>query len=146
MVYGNSNEQSTTNNLCCLHLQGVMTLTFTANASSKLCQFLQSDAQSESSTHRGIRVSVLDGGCNGYEYSMSVTSTPKEDDLLLEHGDLRVYVDGKSIPLLEGVVIDYIEGLTDSGFKFGNPNAAETCSCGKSFAAAGCTPSAAGCG
>lgn len=122
-----------------------MTLTFTSNAASKLCDFLQADAKDESSTSKGIRVSVVDGGCSGYEYSLSVANTPKTDDLLLEQGNLRVYVDGTSIPLLEGVVIDYIEGLTDSGFKFSNPNAAETCSCGKSFTASGCKPSAEDC-
>ncbi|MGQ4648155.1 iron-sulfur cluster assembly accessory protein [Lyngbya aestuarii] len=125
-----------------------MALTFTEKAVSRLGSFLESDQASSSSPQQGIRVSVIDGGCNGYEYSLSVSTTPKTDDLLLENGGLRIYVDGKSVPLLEGVVIDYVEGLTQSGFKFSNPNAAETCSCGKSFAAAGaagCKPSAAGC-
>lgn len=120
---------------------GAMNITLTETAQSKLFAFVQSDSQETTAT-KGIRVSVIDGGCNGYEYSLGLVNRPKEDDQLLEQDNLRVYIDSKSAPLLQGVVIDYIEGLTQSGFKFSNPNADETCSCGKSFAAAGCNSSA----
>lgn len=125
-----------------------MTLTLTEVAEFRLRNFVLGSIQSTtspSSPEKGIRVFVKDGGCNGYEYGMEVTSQPQPDDLLLEQGKLRVYIDHKSAPLLEGVVIDYIEGLTESGFKFTNPNATDTCGCGKSFKAGDCTPSAVPC-
>jgi len=123
-----------------------MNITLTDTAKLRLSAFVQSDSQ-ETAPTKGIRVSAIDGGCNGYEYSLGLVNRPKEDDQLLEDNDLRVYIDSKSAPLLQGVVIDYIEGLTQSGFKFSNPSAGETCGCGKSVAAAGCNSSAkASCG
>jgi iron-sulfur cluster assembly protein len=121
-----------------------MTLTLTEKAEFRLRAFILGSAPSENSAPKGIRVSVKDGGCSGYEYALDVT-TPQDDDLVTEQGKVRVYIDKKSAPLLEGVVIDYVEGLVESGFKFSNPNATDTCGCGKSFQAGDCTPTATPC-
>jgi iron-sulfur cluster assembly protein len=94
---------------------------------------------------RGIRLAVKDGGCNGYEYDIKVANTPSPDDEVVQSGALRVFIDPASAPLLEGVVVDYIDGLMESGFKFTNPNATDTCGCGKSFQAGDCTPAAVPC-
>ncbi|MDJ0555909.1 MAG: iron-sulfur cluster assembly accessory protein [Microcoleaceae cyanobacterium MO_207.B10] len=115
-----------------------MTISLTAKAASQLTKFLQD-------SNKGIRISVVDGGCSGYEYSLNIANAPKEDDLLLEKDNLQIFIDPKSAPLLDGVIVDYIEGLTESGLKFINPNATETCSCGKSFQAGGCTPTGVPC-
>lgn len=117
-----------------------MTLTLTEKAEFRLSAFVQSSTQNSSAARTGIRVSVVDGGCSGYQYALDVTNIPQADDLLLDQGKLRVYVDPQSAPLLEGVVIDYVEGLLESGFKFSNPNATDTCGCGHSFKAGECTP------
>lgn len=122
-----------------------MTITLTEKAEFRLRSFLLGSAPSESSTTKGIRVSVSDGGCSGYQYALDVTSTPQLDDLVVDYGKVRVYVDYKSAPLLQGVVIDYVEGLIESGFKFSNPNATDTCGCGQSFQAGDCTPAATPC-
>lgn len=122
-----------------------MTLTLTEKAEFRLRAFLLGSAPSESPTTKGIRVSVTDGGCSGYQYALDVTNTPKEDDLIEDWGKLRVYIDKQSAPLLKGVVIDYVEGLIESGFKFSNPNATESCGCGQSFKAGDCTPEATPC-
>jgi iron-sulfur cluster assembly protein len=122
-----------------------MTLTLTERAELKFRSFLLGSAPSENSAEKGIRVSVNDGGCSGYQYALDVTNTPQEDDLVIEQGRVRVYVDQQSAPLLEGVVIDYVEGLIESGFKFSNPNATDTCGCGQSFQAGNCTPEATPC-
>jgi iron-sulfur cluster assembly protein len=122
-----------------------MTLTLTEKAEFRLRSFLLGAAPSENSATKGIRVSVTDGGCSGYQYALDITSTPQADDLLVEQGRVRVYIDQKSAPLLEGVVIDYVEGLIESGFKFSNPNATESCGCGQSFKAGDCTPEATPC-
>jgi iron-sulfur cluster assembly protein len=121
-----------------------MTVFLTEIAELRLRTFLQASAKGENSTQRGIRVSVTDGGCSGYQYALDITNEPKPDDVLQE-GRVRVYIDRQSAPLLDGVLIDYVEGLTQSGFKFSNPNATESCGCGQSFKAGDCSPAGVPC-
>ncbi|MGK7888847.1 MAG: HesB/IscA family protein [Leptolyngbyaceae cyanobacterium] len=121
-----------------------MTVTLTDIAELRLRTFLRTSDVATSAT-RGIRLSVKDGGCNGYEYGLGVVAAPTEGDLSLQQGSLNVYVDKDSASLLEGVVVDYVDSLIESGFKFTNPNATGTCGCGKSFQAGDCTPEAAPC-
>ncbi len=121
-----------------------MTIFLTEIAELRLRTFLQGSAKGENSAQRGVRVSVTDGGCSGYQYALDITSEPKPDDILQE-GRVKIYIDRKSAPLLDGVLIDYIEGLTQSGFKFSNPNATESCGCGQSFKAGDCSPTGVPC-
>jgi iron-sulfur cluster assembly protein len=122
-----------------------MTITLTEKAEFRLQSFLIDPTLNSNKPIKGIRVSTTDGGCNGYEYAMEITSLPKPDDIVIEQGKVLIYIDAKSAPLLEGMVIDFIEGVIESGFKFTNPNATNTCSCGKSFSAGDCTPKATPC-
>ncbi|MBD2446016.1 iron-sulfur cluster assembly accessory protein [Nostoc sp. FACHB-152] len=122
-----------------------MTVTLTEKAEFRLRAFLRGSGSDDNSATKGIRISVNGGGCNGYEYGMDVTSQPQPDDLVIQQGSVLVYVDAKSAPLLEGIVIDFVEGLVESGFKFTNPNATSTCGCGKSFQAGDCTPTGVPC-
>jgi iron-sulfur cluster assembly protein len=123
----------------------MMTVTLTEKAEFRLQTFLFGSSSDSNPTNKGIRISVSDGGCNGYEYGMEITSTPKPDDLVIQQGKVLIFVDPKSAPLLEGIVIDFVEGVIESGFKFANPNATDTCGCGKSFKAGDCTPEAKSC-
>ncbi|MDJ0713107.1 MAG: iron-sulfur cluster assembly accessory protein [Prochloraceae cyanobacterium] len=120
-----------------------MSVTLTEKAAFHLRTFLS--AKEESATEKGIRVAVVNGGCSGYEYDLKIAKQPKPDDLVFEQDKVRIYVDPKSATLLDGVVIDFADSLTQSGFIFSNPNATQTCGCGKSFGASGCTPNAATC-
>jgi iron-sulfur cluster assembly protein len=120
-----------------------MALTLTEAAEFRLRTFLQ--ASSKDVSQRGIRVAVDDGGCSGYQYSLNITSAPQADDIVIQQGKLQIYIDAQSAPLLEGVVIDFVDGLLESGFKFSNPNATDTCGCGKSFQAGDCTPAGVPC-
>ncbi|MCG6136718.1 MAG: iron-sulfur cluster assembly accessory protein [Nostoc sp. LLA-1] len=122
-----------------------MSVTLTEKAEFRLRAFLQSSNPDNDDAKKGIRVSVKDGGCSGYEYGIDVTSNPQADDLVIQQGKVLVYVDAKSAPLLEGVVIDFVDGVMESGFKFTNPNASDTCGCGKSFTAGDCTPTGIPC-
>jgi iron-sulfur cluster assembly protein len=115
-----------------------MTVTLTEKAEFRLRAFLASSATDANGNTKGIRISVKDGGCNGYEYGMDITSKANPDDLVIEQGKVTLYVDAQSAPLLEGVVIDFVDGVMDSGFKFTNPNATDTCGCGKSFKTSDC--------
>ncbi|MEL6489954.1 MAG: iron-sulfur cluster assembly accessory protein [Cyanobacteria bacterium J06621_3] len=121
-----------------------MTVTLTELAELRLRTFVRGTPNPTPT--RGIRLAVKDGGCNGYEYDIKVANAPRSDDEVTELGSLKVFVDPKSAPLLDGVVVDYIDSLLESGFKFTNPNAADTCGCGKSFQTAGdCSPAGVPC-
>lgn len=122
-----------------------MTVTLTEVAELRFRTFLRGTAQVDEFPDRGIRVSVKDGGCNGYEYVLNIIDTPSEDDLPVESSGVPIYVDRQSATLLAGVVIDYVEDLMQGGFKFSNPNATDTCGCGQSFQAGDCTPAATPC-
>ncbi|MEA5503701.1 iron-sulfur cluster assembly accessory protein [Halotia wernerae UHCC 0503] len=122
-----------------------MSVTLTEKAEFRLRAFLLASSPNANDATKGIRVAVKDGGCNGYEYAIDITSKLQPDDLVIEQGQVLVYVDPKSAPLLEGIVIDFVEGVMESGFKFTNPNASDTCGCGKSFKAGDCTPTGVPC-
>ena len=82
-----------------------------------------------------LRVAVMGGGCSGLQYKMDLQDAPANRDFLVESAGVKVVVDPKSALYVTGSELDYIEALTDGGFKVKNPNAATTCSCGESFSA-----------
>jgi len=88
---------------------------------------------------------VYSGGCSGFRYGMMIEDSPTEDDRLLEANGVRVYVDGKSVDLLKGSEIDYVDTLMGAGFTVNNPNAVAACGCGSSFRTADDAGSARGC-
>lgn len=81
----------------------------------------------------GLRIKVDGGGCSGFQYGMKLEENVGEGDQLIEVLGLTMLVDELSFPLLEGITIDYVETMESSGFKFENPNAKNSCGCGKSF-------------
>jgi iron-sulfur cluster assembly accessory protein len=89
----------------------------------------------EGNAGRALRIYVQGGGCSGLTYGMTFDKAETGDEVAFERDGLKVVVDRSSAPLLEGLKVDYLLGLEQSGFKIYNPNAKETCSCGKSFSA-----------
>ncbi|MDC0357948.1 iron-sulfur cluster insertion protein ErpA [Oligoflexia bacterium] len=87
----------------------------------------------EGNGNSALRVSVLGGGCAGYQYNLDFEEATRDDDTLVECDGVRLCVDPISANLLSGTVIDYVSGLNGTGFKFDNPNANRTCGCGHSF-------------
>lgn len=88
--------------------------------------------------YKYVRLGVRGGGCSGFEYSIGLLETTEPDWSLFEYPNsddvkLVVCVDPISMMYLEGVEVDYIESLEQSGFKFHNPNMKTSCGCGKSF-------------
>ncbi len=83
----------------------------------------------------GLRISVVGGGCSGFNYSMAFESTPNVLDKTYSFDGLKVFVDQASLLYLEGASVDYVETLEGAGFKFDNPNVRSTCGCGSSFSA-----------
>ena len=82
-----------------------------------------------------LRVAVVGGGCSGLQYKMDLQDAPANRDILVESAGVKVVVDPKSALYVTGSELDYVNALTDGGFKVHNPNAATSCSCGESFSA-----------
>lgn len=80
-----------------------------------------------------LRVAIAGGGCNGLSYKLRFTPAAKRGDILVETAGVRVLVDPKTALYLKGTHIDYSAALIAGGFKFTNPNAKASCSCGESF-------------
>lgn len=80
-----------------------------------------------------LRVEVLAGGCNGFQYRFELTHETGEDDSVFEREGARVVVDAASLELLEGAELDYKDTLMGAYFAVGNPNAKTSCGCGTSF-------------
>jgi iron-sulfur cluster assembly accessory protein len=89
--------------------------------------------EAENLQGHGIRIGVVGGGCSGFQYSMDFESAAKDGDVVLEQSGVKLFVDPMSSMYLQGVTIDYVQGLQGAGFKFTNPNAKNTCGCGSSF-------------
>lgn len=80
-----------------------------------------------------FRVTVSGGGCSGFQYGFDFDETINDDDLVFEHGAVKVLVDDVSLQYLSGAVLEYKEELIGSYFALENPNASSTCGCGTSF-------------
>src|SRR5665213_3754744 len=78
-----------------------------------------------------LRVFIENGGCSGLQYGMSFDE-PKEGDATFESEGVPMVVDPESAPHLQGVSIDFDDGLHGKGFEIRNPSAKTTCGCGKS--------------
>ena len=81
-----------------------------------------------------LRIFVEQGGCSGMQYGM-VFDEKRDGDLVSEQHGVGILVDAISAQYLRGTVVDFSDALTGGGFKISNPNAKQSCGCGKSFEA-----------
>lgn len=107
---------------------GDESLVITENAAKKAKELLDKREKDES-----LRIEVTPGGCAGNEYRFSFTAEKKDGDEVVEVEGVKFLVDKKSMELLKGSKIDYVDSLSGAGFKISNPNAKSTCGCGQSF-------------
>ncbi|CAL9067396.1 unnamed protein product [Musa banksii] len=84
-----------------------------------------------------LRIGVKQGGCSGMSYTMEFENraNTRPDDSVIEYNGFVIVCDPKSLLFLYGMLLDYSDALIGGGFSFKNPNATQTCGCGKSFAA-----------
>ena len=108
-----------------------MKLQLTDTAISKVREILDQQEPKP----QGLRISVVGGGCSGFQYSMAFENTPQMLDKTYDYEGLKVFVDQASMLYLDGVQVDFVETMEGSGFKFNNPNVKTTCGCGSSFSA-----------
>ena len=99
------------------------------NARDKLNQLLIED----NSGKEYVRVGVESGGCSGLVYKLDFDDRMNNEDELVEHNDIKLVINKKSILFLAGTTLEYSSGLNGKGFVFNNANANRTCGCGESF-------------
>ncbi len=81
----------------------------------------------------GLRLGVRTSGCSGMAYKLEFVDESKDDDIIFESHGIKVVVDPKSLPYLDGTELDYAREGLNEGFKFNNPNVKDQCGCGESF-------------
>jgi iron-sulfur cluster assembly protein len=103
-------------------------ITITPGAASEVKRLLSKENKPE----LGLRIGVRSGGCSGFSYVLGFDSL-QEGDKTEDIGGIKLFIDSKSAPYLEGTELDYQDGLQGKGFTFHNPNAVKSCGCGESF-------------
>jgi iron-sulfur cluster assembly protein len=81
----------------------------------------------------GLRLGVRTTGCSGLAYELEYVDAPNEADQVFESQGIKVFVDPKSLPYIDGTELDYAREGLNEGFKFQNPNVKDECGCGESF-------------
>lgn len=104
-------------------------ITFTVAAVEHLRKRLHTDSHA-----RGIRVAVKPSGCSGYKYVLDTVDTPAEEDVVLHIGEgVDIFVDKESLPMIQGMEVDYVKEGLNRSIQFRNPNVTGECGCGESF-------------
>ncbi len=81
----------------------------------------------------GLRFGVQGGGCSGYSYIMDFEESAREGDATYQIDGVPLFVAALKREFLQGVVIDFVDELMETGFKIHNPNVERSCGCGDSF-------------
>ena len=81
----------------------------------------------------GVRLGVKTTGCSGLAYKLEYADAAAPEDLVFEDRGVKVLVDPKSLPYIEGTQLDFVREGLNEGFKFINPNERDRCGCGESF-------------
>lgn len=100
----------------------------TPQAAEKIAHLIEREKTGEY-----LRIRITGGGCNGLSYKMKFVDEGKPNDLFVASEGARVLIDSKTALYLRGTTLDYSDQLVAGGFKFSNPNAKASCSCGESF-------------
>ncbi|NBW00286.1 MAG: iron-sulfur cluster assembly protein IscA [Betaproteobacteria bacterium] len=105
-----------------------MAVTLTQKAAEHVAQFIAKRGKGV-----GVRLGVKTTGCSGLAYKLEFVDQPADEDLAFESFGVRVLVDPKSLPYIDGTELDYTREGLNEGFKFNNPNVKSECGCGESF-------------
>ena len=89
--------------------------------------------KTQNNTNQFLRISVLSGGCSGFQYNFALETQIKPGDIVIESSGATVVIDPTSYPFLENASLVYEQELIGSYFKIVNPNADKSCGCGASF-------------
>jgi len=102
------------------------------SAASRIAHLLKTEPEGSV-----LRISVLGGGCSGFQYHFDFDASGlKPDDHMFEKDAARVVIDEVSLEMLGNSTIDFVETLGAAAFEIQNPQAKASCGCGNSFAVA----------
>jgi iron-sulfur cluster assembly protein len=107
-----------------------MSVTLSEKAASEVKRIVQEQNLGDEAV---LRVGVQGGGCSGFSYSLNFDTQVSERDRVADFFGVKLAVDKKFDPYLDGTVIDFYDGLEKRGFVFNNPNVVKSCGCGSSF-------------
>ena len=111
--------------------QATTVIAVTDAAAGKIRQLAAKEGRAEPI----LRVRVVAGGCSGFSYELSFADAPAEDDHVVSGADgVRVLVDPRSAPIVEGSTLEFNDALLGGGLRMRNPRATHECACGDSFA------------
>lgn len=113
-----------------VYIPGGKPVSLTERAALQVEKIIEQDASEE---ELFLRVAVEGGGCSGLSYKLDLDKQTDEDEVFENYG-VKILVNKNHIMYLEGIQIDYPDGLDARGFIFNNPQASESCGCGTSFA------------
>ena len=99
----------------------------TSNAQEHIASVLTKDSASY------FRITVLGGGCAGFQYKFDFENKRNKDDILIKEEKINVVIDETSLELIQNSKIDYVHELIGSSFRITNPQASSSCGCGTSF-------------
>ena len=99
----------------------------TNNAQEHIATVLKKDSA------KYFRITVLGGGCAGFQYKFDFENLKNDDDILIHNKKIDVIIDKTSMELIQNSKIDYVHELIGSSFKITNPQATSSCGCGTSF-------------
>jgi len=103
-------------------------VTITERAAKKIGQILKTEPSGAM-----LRLSVMGGGCSGFQYKFDVERDRADDDVTIDRGGVTLLVDSVSLQYLAGSEIDFVDDLIGASFKVNNPKAKASCGCGTSF-------------
>lgn len=86
----------------------------------------------------GLRMSVSGGGCKGFQYSLNLEHSARDDDLILVQDGITTYLDPTSAVHLRGTRLDYVTNRHGSGFHFFGLDVDRTIGCGSPVLLRGC--------
>ena len=105
-----------------------MAITLTESAAQRVQNFIAKRGKGV-----GLRLGVRTSGCSGMAYKLEFADASEPDDHIFESHGVKVLVDPKSLPYIDGTELDYTREGLNEGFKFKNPNIKDECGCGESF-------------
>ena len=105
-----------------------MAVTLTESAATPVARFIEKRGKGV-----GLRLGVKTTGCSGMAYKLEFADDANPDDMQFESHGVRVFIDPKSLPYIDGTELDFVREGLNEGFRFNNPNVKSECGCGESF-------------
>jgi iron-sulfur cluster assembly protein len=105
-----------------------MAITLTEKAAKHITRYIERRGKGI-----GLRFGVRTTGCSGLAYKLEYVDESAAEDAVFESHGVKVFVDPKSLPYIDGTELDFAREGLNEGFKFNNPNVKDECGCGESF-------------